>query len=140
MIMAIFGVLWHMSELYAKRINFIFNKFNENLMENTNCGENCPFVVNGTCKTDLHCCNYIESWWTEKEGGKPKLVKDCAPKRTLLMQQDQANYTLNLQQNIDSLKKEVNNLNQMLTSIIMQSIEYQKSLKSDLNEQVEHKI
>ena len=64
--------------------------------------------MEGTCKQDCHlwkkyrekCPNYIESWWKSNaptvgpsgHGASvnevPVLVKDCTPKRTLLMLQE----------------------------------------------------
>lgn len=90
-------------------------------MENTACGENCPFVKNGLCKSDSECCNYNESWWIPNNTEKPVLVKDCTPKRLLLMQHDQVNYTLHLQKEVGLLKKEIAGLTDILMSIIRQS-------------------
>ena len=56
-------------------------------MEDTSCGDNCPFVKNGSCKDCSGCPNYIESWWTQQGATHPKLVKDCSPKRIMLQQQ-----------------------------------------------------
>lgn len=34
------------------------------------------------------CPNFIQTWWTPDKG-VPKLVDDCAPKRTMIMLQEQ---------------------------------------------------
>lgn len=53
-------------------------------MENTHCGDECPYKQMGFKK----CPNELESWWESSEkGSAPKLVKDCAPKRMLIMMQ-----------------------------------------------------
>lgn len=56
-------------------------------MENTSCGDECPFVKNKYCSSCKECPNYLESWWTQAGQETPKLIKDCAPKRMLLQQQ-----------------------------------------------------
>lgn len=56
-------------------------------MEDTQCGESCPFVKIGFCDKCSECPNFLESWWTEQGSASPKIVKDCAPKRLLLQQQ-----------------------------------------------------
>lgn len=51
-------------------------------MDDTHCGDKCPYKEMGFDK----CPNEIETWWQPAEGsGQPKLVKDCAPKRMMLM-------------------------------------------------------
>lgn len=62
-------------------------------MEDTHCGENCPYKKMGFEK----CPNEMETWWQPSEGGEPKLVKDCAPKRTVLMLQQLTNRVFGLQ-------------------------------------------
>ena len=52
-------------------------------MEDTHCGDQCPFKKMGYDK----CPNELESWWQPADELQPKLVKDCAPKRMLLMMQ-----------------------------------------------------
>ena len=56
-------------------------------MENTSCGQNCPFFKQGFCASEKECPNYIETWWVEGDNSTPKLIKDCSPKRMLLQQQ-----------------------------------------------------
>lgn len=116
MITALLGDLLPMLGLSAR-------KYKES-MENTSCGNNCPFVKNGLCKTDEECCNYVESWWQANGTDKPVLVKDCSKKRMLFMQQDQVSYTLHLQQEINSLKQEVQKLSDMLISLIQRTHYY----------------
>ena len=47
--------------------------------------------------TPEQCPNYQESWWTPKDGGKPILIKDCAPRRTFLMIQNLSNQLIGVQ-------------------------------------------
>ncbi len=93
-------------------------------MENTTCGNDCPFVKSGLCQTDKECCNYLESWWQPNGTDKPHLIKDCVKKRMVYMQQDQVSYTLHLQQEVNSLKQEVEKLSNMLTSLIQRTHYY----------------
>lgn len=108
-------------------------------MENTNCGVNCPFVKNGVCKSDNECCNYNESWWIPNNSEKPVLVKDCTPKRLLLMQQDQVNYTLHLQKSIEEMKKEIAQLTSMLTAIINQTQAHLHQIEIEQKNLINHK-
>jgi len=52
------------------------------------------------------CPHYIESWWTPSDGGKPILVKDCAPKRTFLMIQDLNNRLIGVQKSQEEQRDE----------------------------------
>lgn len=49
-------------------------------------------------KNPKGCPNYIETWWQSAEGGNPILVKDCCPRRMILMSQEIVNGSLRLQQ------------------------------------------
>ena len=85
-------------------------------MENTCNSKECKLfdLLGGTPE---QCPNYIESWWT-KDGTPPVLVKDCSPKRTLLMVQELYNRTITLQQSNEQQRNEsaviTNIFNQML--------------------------
>jgi len=59
-------------------------------MEDTCSKGECPMWK----KFKDKCPNYIESWWEPKKpggDGQPKLVHDCAPRRTFLMIQELTN-------------------------------------------------
>jgi len=66
-------------------------------MENTCNEKNCKFheLIGGDPE---QCPNFVESWWTPKDGGQPRLVRDCAPKRTMLMVQEHYNRLIGLQE------------------------------------------
>jgi len=49
-------------------------------------------------KNPAGCPNYIESFWTKTGESQPILVKDCAPRRTVLMCQELVNSNIGLQQ------------------------------------------
>ena len=66
-------------------------------MKDTVCTtEECKFVKAGFCKKCEDCPFYVESWWQSPENA-PHLVKDCFPKRSLLIQQESINRCLALQ-------------------------------------------
>jgi hypothetical protein len=58
--------------------------------------------------TDKNCPNFIESWW--KPGGitssPPKLVCDCAPKRTFMMIQELCNRLIGVEQTQEKMMNE----------------------------------
>lgn len=56
-------------------------------MEDSSCGDKCPYIKMGACSTCNECPNYVESWWIQQGVTQPKLVKDCAPKRMMIQQQ-----------------------------------------------------
>jgi len=65
-------------------------------MENTCNPDECKWhdLLGGKPE---QCPNYIETWWTADDK-EPILVKDCSPRRTLLMIQELYNRTIALQQ------------------------------------------
>ena len=93
-------------------------------IENTNCCENCAFVKAGLCKTDTGCPNYVESWWLEKDGVTPKMVKDCAPKRMIFMQQVEVHRMQAVQAALEQTRNECMLLQQELKTCLQQSIAY----------------
>ena len=66
-------------------------------MENTCNHKECKFYKFLKFKELSQCLNYIETWWTQ-EKGEPKLIKDCSPKRTMIMVQELYNQQIRLQQ------------------------------------------
>jgi hypothetical protein len=62
-------------------------------------GEECPFLV--------------ETWWHTDKGDK-ELVEDCAPVRSLLMQQDYYNRSIALQKSHEQARNEIHKTNQKL--------------------------
>ena len=64
-------------------------------MKETAC-EQCPFKIMGFSE----CPNYIETLWHKEGELQPQIIRDCAPKRTLLMLQELYNRTFALQQQV----------------------------------------
>ena len=48
-----------------------------------------------------NCPNYIETTWAALSGNQPYLVKDCAPKRAVIMTMDLSNRLLGLQKELN---------------------------------------
>lgn len=87
-------------------------------MESTSCGQNCPFVKNGSCKSETECPNYVESWWMEGQETTPKLLKDCSPKRLLLQQQYLQLKVEQFQSVLDQTRADYSLLTSQLKSVI----------------------
>lgn len=75
-------------------------------MENTSCGNECPFYKQGFCNSEKECPNYIEMWWEEGQTQTKKLVKDCSPKRQLIINMQLQNQILCLQQALTEMRNE----------------------------------
>lgn len=89
-------------------------------MEDTANCEECPLKK---LKDKGKCPNYIENWWTSDEEEKPRLVKDCAPIRTLLMLQDLYNKIFGMQRQQAELCGQFHNLSQGLRIIAKEYLE-----------------
>lgn len=70
-------------------------------MKDTAC-ENCPFKAMGF----EECPNYIETLWHTEGELQPQIVRDCAPKRNLLMTQELYNRFFGLQKQVNQLETE----------------------------------
>lgn len=75
------------------------------LKDTADC-ENCTFKV----KDGKRCPNYIECLWHKEGETQPTIIKDCAPKRTLLMIQELYNRTFALQKQINQSENQINEL------------------------------
>lgn len=78
--------------------------------------------MKGTCKKDKcpffreygeECPFLVETWWHSDKGEK-ELVEDCAPVRSLLMQQEYYNRAIALQQSHEQARNEIHKTNQKL--------------------------
>ena len=76
-------------------------------MEGTLCSpQDCKFVKAKFCKKCEDCPFYVETWWQDSQG-TPKLVKDCFPKRTMLMQAEMVNRILSTQSANEQARNEI---------------------------------
>lgn len=88
------------------------------MKKDTAC-ENCPFKRMGFSE----CPNYIETVWHEQGSQQPTIVKDCAPKRSLLMIQELYNRTFGLQQQVSQGEKEIGEM-RAAVSRLFEAIRY----------------
>lgn len=93
-------------------------------MDDTCCGDECIFLKNGMCKKVELCPNYTESIWQETQSGKVRVVKDCAPKRTMLCQQQTLNSFDGVTASVQVLRDKVTILEDLLLTVINQSKQY----------------
>jgi len=75
-----------------------------------------------------NCPNYIETFWHEEGQAQPTLVKDCAPKRTLLMLQDLYNRCYGMQVQINQAEGEVSKQRCAITKLF-EAIQYMQKEK-----------
>lgn len=68
-------------------------------MQGTCDPKKCAFLRKVLKEKDpAGCPNYIESFWLKTGESQPTLVRDCAPRRTLLICQELINSNIGLQQ------------------------------------------
>src|SRR6187402_3608775 len=93
-------------------------------MDDTACGAECPLVKSGICQSDKQCPNFLETWWQEGEQGRPKMVRDCAPKRTMLQQADFTHRMIGMQAAIEQMRNKLDNLCAIFNQVAEQSQHY----------------
>ena len=86
----------------------------ENCAQKPKCKGNCP--------------NYIETFWHEEGQQQPTLVKDCAPKRTMLMLQELYNRCYGMQVQINQAEAEVSQQRCAITKLL-EAFEYARNEK-----------
>lgn len=77
------------------------------------------------------CPNFVESWWTPQDGlkkGAPVMIKDCAPKRTLLMIQELMNMNVSLQKAQEQQRNESNKVSNICVETIKRQSELVQSI------------
>lgn len=100
-------------------------------MRDTACGENCCFVKLGVCKSQEQCPNYVESIWKDEKTQEVANIKDCAPKRILLEQQQVVNRQFVLQEALSEMRDKFQRLEYLLTCLISESKTYLDQQKQD---------
>lgn len=78
------------------------------------CHDKCKFWK----KYKDNCPNYIETTWIANEGGQLKLIKDCAPKRSLLVSMDVSNRLMALQKEVNTEREMHNRTSSLLAETI----------------------
>lgn len=92
-------------------------------MEHTCNFERCKFGQDFFSKPE-ECFNFKETWWKPLEG-EPKLVKDCAPIRTMLMVQGLHDRLIGVQKS----QEEQRNTSDKLTAVLLGCIRQVNLLK-----------
>lgn len=89
-------------------------------------------TVKGTCKKEKcpffkaygkECPFLVETWW-ESTTGDRDLIEDCAPVRSLLMQQEYYNRAIALQQSHEQARNEQAKTNAKLDQTITQTKDF----------------
>jgi len=85
-------------------------------MENTCNAKECKFLelLGGD---PSNCPNYVEGWWQPLEGD-PKLVKDCSPRRLILMMRNLEIRLLGVQQANEEQRNESNKVMNVFSGIV----------------------
>ena len=91
-------------------------------MKDTVCSDKeCKFVKSGFCSRCEDCPFYVESWWQSPDCS-PHLVKDCFPKRSLLIQQETINRSLALQSANEQQRNEFNRIAEAFKAVLDNTI------------------
>lgn len=102
--------------------------------------------MKGTCKKDKcpfwkehgkECPFYVETWWKEGDSGKTELVEDCAPIRSMLMQQEFHSRMVGVQQATEQQRNKISDLETTFKTVLDQTREY---IKYQLYEQQRKQI
>ena len=83
------------------------------MVENT-CNDKCPFWK----KYKENCMFYLETVWVSHDTSVPKTVKDCAPKRSLLLQMEVANRLTAVQKEANTEREAQHTTAQLLVEVI----------------------
>jgi len=84
-------------------------------MKDTCLCEKCPLWKKYYSRKNGQCCpNYIETSWTSREDNQPVLIKDCAPKRSVLMMMDMQNRLFGTQQAAEQARNKSEKVSQEL--------------------------
>lgn len=75
-----------------------YSGFKGLIMEDTCNPHKCALLDSLDIGDPSYCPNYMESLWSQENSSRPLLVKDCCPKRQLLMMQDIYNRLFAVQQ------------------------------------------
>ncbi|MEM3714863.1 MAG: hypothetical protein QXF82_07950 [Nitrososphaeria archaeon] len=111
-------------------------------MENTNCGENCPFVKSGFIKSDKECPHFIQTIWQQEGNPTPKIVSDCYPKKFAAEQNMLLHRFLAMQSVTEELRNKIHDMEKsisQLCDILSQKITEKKESNYFLDEKESYK-
>ena len=90
-------------------------------MEET-CFKDCPLWK----QFGKECPNFIESGWKDEKTGQVKIVKDCAPRRTMLMLQELFNRIVSLEKASNQARNSADNLVNGVCDLITAVVDHQQ--------------
>ena len=95
-------------------------------MRDTCCEGKCAYLKSGMVDEVEQCPNFLETMWKKEGDAQPLLVRDCCPKRQLIMMQDIHNRVFAVQQT----QTEQRNAASQLAVALTTSAKEQKKLES----------
>ena len=88
-------------------------------MQDTCSKEKCPYWKKFySRKHGQQCPFFVETTWTQEKEHTPKIVMDCSPKRSLLMQMDLSNRLIGAQKAAEQARNESNRVSESLSTIV----------------------
>jgi len=93
------------------------------MIKDTAC-EKCPYKAKGE-----ECPNYIETIWHEEGNQQPRIVRDCAPRRNLLLTQELYNRIFCLHKQVSQAEGQIEKMRTGFTNMI-QAIHYIEEAKA----------
>lgn len=72
--------------------------------------------------TPEQCPNFVQTMW-QPDKGQPVLVRDCAPKRTMIMTQEIYNRLIGLQQASEQQRNEAQIINTVFKDVLAHRIQ-----------------
>ena len=96
-------------------------------MRDTCCEGKCAYLKSGMVDEVEQCPNYLETMWSKEGDAQPLLVRDCCPKRQLIMMQDVHNRVFAVQKS----QTEQRNAASALAVAMKEVSKEQKKLESD---------
>jgi len=85
--------------------------------------------------TPEQCPNYQEMWFTPSDGGKPILVKDCAPRRTFLMISELHQRLIGVEKASEEDRNSTSRLAQSVT-LLAQALDNNENVRLTINDRI----
>ena len=83
--------------------------------------------------TPEQCPNFVQTMW-QSQDSQPILVKDCAPKRTMIMMQEIHNRLVGLQQASEQQRNESQAINSVFKEVLAHRIQKDNVARIEENE------
>lgn len=106
-------------------------------MKDTAC-KDCPFLKMGFPE----CPNYIETLWYQEGEVQPVIVKDCAPKRSLLMLHELHGRVFGCQKQINQAENEIVNIRGSVNKLYdgIRYMEENRLAEKDIKNKLSHHL